>query len=65
MLGLESKLDKGLDFLTLGLKNPGKRGQPSKSIWLTVDGFKMFCQAAETEKGKQIERQVSREDRAA
>jgi len=49
-------LDKGLDFLRFALKNTGKRGRPAKHIRLTVDGFKMFCQAAETEKGKQVRR---------
>lgn len=55
---LKEALDEGLDFLTDSLKNTDnrKRGRPLKKVRLTINGFEMFCQAASTEKGKQVRR---------
>ena len=59
---LKLNLEEGLDFSTERLKNriseetPRKKGRPAKTIYLTTDGFKMFCQSAGTDKGKQVRR---------
>jgi len=59
---LKLNLEEGLDFSTERLKNriseenPRKKGRPGKTIYLTTDGFKMFCQSAGTDKGKQVRR---------
>lgn len=53
---LKASLDEGFDFCGELRKNTKTVGRPRKSIYLSIDGFKMFCQSAGTEKAKQVRR---------
>ena len=50
---LSSNLVEKIDFLTIGLKS-STGGRQSVHIALTVDGFKMFCIMAGTDKGREV-----------
>jgi phage anti-repressor protein len=53
---LETSLEEGFDFCGELRKITKVVGRPRKCIYLSIDGFKMFCQSAGTEKAKQVRR---------